>query len=70
MQADHAPLGEIAFRCETYELLNSAAYLWAESTTAPLEQAEVLSAAAQWYEAFACTLDEVRSLPTWRGVTR
>jgi hypothetical protein len=63
MYTDHAPLGEVAFRTETYDLLNSACYLWAEATTAPLDIAEQLAASAQWYEGIACTLDEIRSLP-------
>jgi predicted metal-binding protein len=67
MNGDHAPVGEVAFRAESYDLLNSASYLWAEATTAPLDKAELLVSAAQWYEGLACTLDEIRNLPEKRN---
>jgi hypothetical protein len=70
MSEDHAPLGSVAFRCEPYELLNSAVELWGQSTQMPNDLAERLVHTAEWYEGCARTLEEIRCLPTDRLVNR
>ena len=61
---DHAPLGEVAFRCEAWNLYNSASDIWALTTAVDRDLAERLTETAQWYEDMARTLDEIKMLPT------
>ena len=63
MYTDHAPLGEVAFRAEPWNLLNSAVDIWALSTQVDSELAAQMMETAQWYEGFALTMDEIRNLP-------
>ena len=60
---DHAPLGEVAFRCEAWNLYNSASDIWALTTAVEPDLAKRLVSTAEWYEDFGRTLDEIRLLP-------
>lgn len=63
MYTDHAPLGEVAFRCEAWNLYNSAGDIWALTTVVDADLVERLTQTAEWYEDFARTLDQIRLLP-------
>jgi len=60
---EHAPLGGVAFRCEPWELLNSAADIWGMATQSEPEIAARLESTADWYEGMARTMQDVRGLP-------
>ena len=60
---DHAPLDDVAWRCEPWELFNSAANLWALATQSEQDLATRLEATAEWYEGMARTMQDVRGLP-------
>ena len=60
---DHAPLQGVAFRCEPWELFNSAAAIWGMATMSEPDLAASLEADAEWYEGFARTMQDVRGLP-------
>jgi hypothetical protein len=62
MTSDHAPLGGVAFRCEPWELFNSAADIWALATQEEPELARRLEATAEWYEGMARTMQDIRTL--------
>jgi hypothetical protein len=59
----HAPLGGVAFRCEPWELFNSAANIWGMVAQSEPDLAEQLEAYAEWYEGMGRTLQDVRGLP-------
>jgi len=60
---DHAPLGEVAFRAEPRDLYGSAQSIWEMSLHLPADVAACLDSDARWYEGFARTMQEIRSLP-------
>jgi hypothetical protein len=61
----HAPLGDVAFRCEPWELFNSAADIWglAVANVDDPGLAERMEECAEWYEGMGRTLQDVRGLP-------
>lgn len=59
------PLGSVAFRTSSAELIQSAKALCTEAEHADPERAAVLLDVAAWYEDLALDLAEIRALPEY-----
>lgn len=59
------PVGEVAFRTTSSELVASAKALLAECQHADPERAEILTEISCWYEDLALDLAEIQALPEY-----
>lgn len=64
---DQWPVGDVAFRTTSADLVASAKALYVEAEHAP-ERADVLVAVAEWYKDLALDLAEIQALPETVGL--